>query len=198
MNLTAIAPLASAWVGVTALILLVSRDWRVSMSALGAQYVGVFILVSLAWPIEYAVVKLVTGWISAAVIGMGLVDQALAWEDELGRWLSGVLFRVFLAGFIGFVAFVLTPGVGRWVLRASEVQIMGGLLLIGLGLVHLGLTAQPIRVVLGLLTVLSGFEIFYATMETSLLVNAMLAVVTLGLALTGAYFNIVAGTERER
>ncbi len=197
MNITAIAPFASAWVGITALILLVSRDWRVSITALGAQYVGIFILISLAWPIEYAVIKLIAGWISAAVLGMGLVDQAKAWYDELGRWMSGTLFRIFIAGFVGFVAFALTPGVGRWVPRATDIQIMGGLLLIGLGIFHLGLTAQPIRIVLGLLTVLSGFEIFYATMETSLLVNAMLAVVTLGLALTGSYFNIVADTEGE-
>jgi len=197
MNITAIAPFAAAWVGITALILLVSRDWRVSITALGAQYVGIFILISLAWPIEYAVIKLIAGWISAAVLGMGLVDQAKAWDDELGRWMSGTLFRIFIAGFVGFVAFALTPGVGRWVPRATDIQIMGGLLLIGLGIFHLGLTAQPIRIVLGLLTVLSGFEIFYATMETSLLVNAMLAVVTLGLALTGSYFNIVADTEGE-
>jgi len=198
MNIAAIAPFASAWVGITALILLVSRDWRVSISALGAQYVGMFILISLVWPIEYAVVKLVTGWISAAILGMGLVDQAEAWEDELGRWVSGTLFRVFIAGFVGFMAFALTPSVGRWVLRASQVQIMGGLLLIGLGTFHLGLTAQPIRIVLGLLTVLSGFEIFYSTMETSLLVTGMLAVVTLGLALTGSYIIAVGDLEGEK
>ncbi len=196
MNLATLAPFATVWVGITALILLVSRDWRVSISALGAQYVGVFLLVSLAWPIEFAVIKLVAGWISAAVLGMGLVESK-AWEDELGRWLSGTLFRVFIAGFIAFVAFVFTPSVARWVLRASDVQILGSLLLMGLGLFHLGLTAQPIRIVLGLLTLLSGFEILYATLETSLLVNGLVAVVTLGLALTGSYFNAVALSEAE-
>ena len=194
MNVAAMAPFAVVWVGITALILLVSRDWRVSITALGAQYVGSFIFVALVWPVEYTVIKLITGWISAAILGMGLVDRAEAWEDQLGGWVSGTLFRFFIAGFVGFVAFALTPSVARWVLQASEVQIMAGLLLIGLGLFHLGLTAQPVRIIIGLLTVLSGFEIFYATMETSLLVNAMLAVVTLGLALTGSYFN-AAGLE---
>ena len=195
MSISAIAPLATVWVGLTALLLLVSRDWRVSISALGAQYVGVFVLVTLTWPVEYAVIKLVAGWISAAVLGMGLADQPKAWEDELGRWMSGTLFRVFAAGFTGFVALTFTPVVSRWGLPASDEQIMGGLLLIGLGFFHLGLTAQPIRIVLALLTVLAGFEIFYATMETSLLVNATLAVVTLGLALIGSYFNIVSEAE---
>ena len=177
MSLTAVAPYAAAWVGITGLILLISRDWRVSLSALGAQYVGVFLLISLVWPIEFAVIKLVSGWISAAVLGMGLVDQSRAWADELGRWMSGTFFRVFIAGFMDLV------------LRASDAQIFGAILLIGLGVFHLGLTVQPIRVALGLLTLLSGFEIIYATMETSLLLNGMLAIVTLGLALTGSYLN---------
>lgn len=189
MSLTAIAPYAAAWVGITGLILLISRDWRVSLSALGAQYVGVFLLISLVWPIEFAVIKLVSGWISAAVLGMGLVDQSRAWSDELGRWMSGTIFRVFIAGFMAFLAFVLTPMIADWVIRASDAQIFGAILLVGLGVFHLGLTVQPVRVVLGLLTLLSGFEIIYATMETSLLLNGMLAIITLGLALTGSYLN---------
>ena len=195
MSLTAIAPYAAAWVGVTGLILLVSRDWRVSLSALGAQYVGVFLLISLVWPIEFAVIKLVSGWISAAVLGMGLVDQSRSWVDELGRWRSGTIFRIFIAGFVAILAFVLIPIVGQWILRASDAQIFGAILLMGLGVFHLGLTVQPIRIVLGLLTLLSGFEIIYSTMDTSLLLNGMLALVTLGLALTGSYLNAASGAE---
>jgi hypothetical protein len=195
MSVTLLAPVVAVWVAVTALILLTSPNWRVSISALGAQYLGVFLLISLSWPFEYAIVKLVAGWIAAAVLGMGLVEQTEAWEDELGRWRSGTLFRIFLAGFIIFVAAVITPAVVRLVLRSTNQQVFGGLVLIGLGLIHLGLTAQPTRIILGLLTVLAGFEIFYATMETSLLVNALLAVNTLGLALTGAYLNAAPSLE---
>jgi len=43
-------------------------------------------------------------------------------------------------------------------------------------------------VIVGLLTVLAGFEIMYAAVESSALVTALLAVVNLGLALAGAYF----------
>jgi hypothetical protein len=57
----------------------------------------------------------------------------------------------------------------------------------GLGMLHLGMTIQPFRVILGLLTVLSGFEALYAALESSILVAAMLATVNLGLALVGAY-----------
>jgi hypothetical protein len=56
-----------------------------------------------------------------------------------------------------------------------------------MGLLQLGTSAQPFRVVLGLLTVLAGFEIIYAAVESSTLVAALLAAINLSLALTGAY-----------
>lgn len=40
---------------------------------------------------------------------------------------------------------------------------------------------------MGLLTTISGFELMYAAVENSVLVAGLLAVVTLGLALVGAY-----------
>ena len=61
------------------------------------------------------------------------------------------------------------------------------MILIGLGLLHLGMSTRPLRVVIGLLTVLSGFELVYAGLETSILIAGLQAVVTLGLALIGAY-----------
>jgi len=65
--------------------------------------------------------------------------------------------------------------------------VTGAILLIGMGLVHLGMTTRPLRVLIGLLTTLSGFELVYAAVENSVLVAGLLAIVTLGLALVGAY-----------
>jgi hypothetical protein len=56
-----------------------------------------------------------------------------------------------------------------------------------MGLLHLGLTVHPLRITLGLLITLAGFEILYASLENSILVTGLLAVITLGLALTGSY-----------
>jgi hypothetical protein len=72
------------------------------------------------------------------------------------------------------------PGIGMPV-------ISGSLILMGLGMLQLGMTAQPFRVILGLLTTLSGFEALYAALESSILVAAMMSTVNLGLALVGAY-----------
>jgi hypothetical protein len=197
MTLSAFTPFAAVLVGITAVLLMISRDWRVSVSALGAQYLGAFLLIALVWPLEYAVIKLVAGWIAAAVLGMGLMESADVWEREMAYGFSVILFRIFLAGFVALVILSLAPQVADWFVLATEEQLLAGLLLFGLGLFHLGLTAQPVQVIFGLLTIFSGFEILYATMEVSLLVNAFLAVITLGIALVGAYFLALPDAEAE-
>jgi hypothetical protein len=49
------------------------------------------------------------------------------------------------------------------------------------------MTTRPVKVIIGLLTVLAGFEVFYASVENSVLVAGLLAMVTIGLAAVGAY-----------
>jgi hypothetical protein len=81
----------------------------------------------------------------------------------------------------------ISPRLAEWVEGIEEMQTVGAFTLIGMGLLHLGLTAQAFRVVIGLLTILSGFEILLSAVEVSALIAGLLAFVTLGLALIGAY-----------
>ncbi len=71
----------------------------------------------------------------------------------------------------------------------------GSFLLIGLGILQLSLSMHPLRVIIGLLTALSGFEIIYAAIESSTLVTGLLAGVNLGLALVGAYLLVAPTME---
>jgi hypothetical protein len=72
--------------------------------------------------------------------------------------------------------------------------IGGGILLIGAGVVHLGVTSDPWRVTIGLLTLLAGFEILYGAVESSILVTGFLALVNLGLGIIGSYL-LMAGSS---
>jgi hypothetical protein len=54
-------------------------------------------------------------------------------------------------------------------------------------LLLLGLSQQDLDISLGLLTTLAGFEVLYASLETSTLVVALLALIHLGMSLTAAY-----------
>ena len=165
--------------------LLLSRDWRWTLGTLAVAYIGVAWLTFAHWPIAMAAVKLITGWTACAALGMTQLDQ----PEEAGvetAWPQGRLFRVAAAGLAAMVTLALAMRASQW-LGISLPVTWGSLLLVGMGLLYLGLTAQPLRITVGLLTMLAGFEILYASVESSVLVATLLAVVTLGLALVGAF-----------
>jgi hypothetical protein len=166
--------------------LLFHRDWRWSIGWLAAQYLGVFWLVQTHWPVSMAAAKLVTGWMVCAILVIAQINTPPA-EDTGSSWPQGRLFRLFTAGIVGTATFALSLPASTW-LGLSLPVTWGSLILIGMGLLQLGISAQSFRVVLGLLAVLAGFEILYASVESSTLVAALLSAVNLGLALAGAYF----------
>ena len=171
-------------IAVCAVVLLVSQNWRYSILALAIQYVGVFWLVGTIWPFGLAAVKLVAGWMAGAVLSASQPEESL--REKLEPGISLPVFRILAAGLV--IALVLSAAASVQELFPVDMQILqGGMILVGVGLVHLGMTTRPMRVILGLLTVLSGFEILYASVEISVLMAGLQAVITLGLALVGAY-----------
>ena len=192
---------------VTSIGLLLSRDWRWCLGFLAAQYLGMFWLVTLHWPFGLASVKLVTGWMASATLGvtrLGMSDglQSLQTLESQRRETlesspcpQGHPFRLFAAALVVILVIAATPQVEIMIPGISRPVIVGGLLLTGMGLLHLGITAEILRITLGLLTVLAGFEILYATVETSILLAGLLAIVNLGLALAGAYLMTAAPPE---
>lgn len=186
------------WVAVIFLIatctgLFMSRDWRWLLGILAAQYIGVFWLTYAHWPIAMATVKLVTGWMACAALGMTQINLGGAPVRETA-WPQSWLFRIVAAALVGVASLSLAVRASAW-LGMNLSTTWGSMLLMGMGLLYLGITAQPLRIVTGLLTLLAGFEILYAAVETSALVAALLAVVNLGLALAGAYINSTASKE---
>ena len=181
-----------AWIAVILLVitstgLLLIRDWRWSIILLAVQYLGMFILTLQHWPLSMASVKVVAGWMSAAILGMtrsGLASEELQGESF---WPHGRLFRLFAAAVILLIVSVVTPSVDHIMADAGFAVTNGSLILIGMGLLHLGITARILPVITALMTVLAGFEILYASVEGSVLVAALLAVINLGLALVGSY-----------
>jgi hypothetical protein len=189
-----------AWIAVvviviTALGLLLTRDWRWSIILLAVQYLAMFALTLQHWPLGMAAVKVVAGWMSAAILGMtrsGISNEEIA-EDTGPR---GRLFRLFAAGIVILIVRVVTPSVDTIMADPGFAVTSGSLLLIGLGLLHLGITGNVLRVTMGLMTIFSGFEIIYSAVEGSVLVAALLAVINLGLALVGAYLLVASNAQK--
>lgn len=171
----------------TSLAILMIRDWRWSLLALAIQYLGVFFFVAQNWPFSMAVIKLVVGWMSGAALGTTLVGGKRTEEKTLVS--AGWLF-LFLAGSLVIILiFSFGPQVVKWFPSNTNLYLVeGGITLIMMGMLVMGTTSQPFRVILGLLTMFSGFEILYASVEVSILVAGLLAAVNLGLALVGIYF----------
>jgi len=167
--------------------LLLSRDWRWDLALLAAQYLGVALLVVQHWPIGMAAAKLVAGWMATAAIGMTLTAQSQADVQLEQFWPQGRTFRLFMAGMVFVVTAAATPRVESAMAGVEAPVIAGALMLTGMGLLQLGTRSEVPHVIFGLLTVLAGFEIFYAAVEGSILVAGLLAAVNLGLGLAGAY-----------
>jgi hypothetical protein len=183
---------------ITSIGLLLARDWRWLIIFLAAQYFGMLILTLLHWPLGMASVKVVAGWMSAAILGMtrsGLPRESKTEKQSVLP--RGRMFRLFAAGIVVMVVATATPRVDAVMANAGFAVTSGGLLLVGMGLLHLGVTDHILRVTIGLMTVLAGFEVLYATVESSILVAALLALINLGLALAGSYLLIASNAQTE-
>jgi hypothetical protein len=175
--------------------------WSVALLAI--QYVGVFVLVSLSWPFPMAFSTLVAGWIATFILGFAIYsllrENTPAIEKTgpgtgsagisfaYGTTVSARVFRLLAGILIALGAFSATQIVIAWVPGIPLESAIGALVLVSLGILQLGLTSHPIRVIIGLLTIISGFEIIYAVVAFSALVAGLLAGVTMGLALLGVY-----------
>ena len=91
----------------------------------------------------------------------------------------------------------VTPRVDVIMADVGFAVTSGSLLLVGMGLLQLSVTNHILRVTIGLMTVLSGFEVLYATVEGSVLVAGLLAVINLGLAFAGSYLLVASNAEEE-
>lgn len=168
-----------------ACVLLITRQWRWVLAALAVQYFLAFLLVATSWPLELAAVKLVGGWMAVAI--QGLTRLNIEVPDEPRGFPRSPAFVGLTIALVIVLVLGAAPALAGWSRQFGIDQAWAGLFLLGVGLLQVGLTANLFRSTLGLLTLLSGFEILYAAIETSILVAGLLAILSLGISLAGAY-----------
>lgn len=197
MTIEIISWIAVGLILIAATIVLISQDWRFSLGALAIQYLGVFWLVTRHLPFAMSTVKLIVGWMVIAILGMTRLSLTQMESEEGESFPRGRWFKIALMGIIGLVSFGATPLIEGAIPGLGLPVIAGGLILIGAGVAHLGVTSDILRITLGLLTALAGFEILYAAVESAILVTGLLATVNLGLGIVGAYLLIASSTPPE-
>lgn len=177
-------------------IVLNDRRWMLLM--LAGEYVALTWLSATILPIQTAAVKLVVGMMACAVLALSIVrvghDSDIAEKEGLP---SGIAFRVIAVLMVSASAWGLAER--GWVYlpgTVSRAATLGSILLMGLGMLHIGISEEPFRVGIGLLTALAGFEIIYAAVEPSLAILALMAAVNFGVSIIVSY--LMVGTAAHR
>lgn len=209
----AIALPALIVIAVVSVALIIISDWRVRLGLLAVLYFGIFIILSINWPVGLAVTKLVAGWMAAAVLGMALLGTSIApVAPDLAPQHSGnnfisfaqrlrlrpvTLFYLIAAILVSLFTISVSTLLRTWIPTIQNEVIWAGMILLGMGILQLGFRDDAFSTTIGLLTIVSGFEIFFASVERSTLVAGLLAGITLGLALVGAYLISAPQLEEE-
>lgn len=214
MSIEPLALIGALLVSTTSSLMLIFDDWRVNVGLLTLQYVGASTLVGLEWPLALSMSHLIAGWIAGAVLGMAMLSLprqtgtqpngrlSAAESSRLARSLRlggsrapNLIFMILTIFLVALAALSQVHQLTQWIPGLSRTQAWGGLILVGLALVHLGFYAQPLRVTLGLLTLFTGFLILYAAIHLTTLAAALSATIILGLALSGAYLIVAPHME---
>jgi len=191
---------AVAGLFVTGGVLVISRDWRLNVTALTAQYFFVVLLLTRLIRLEVAAVKGVVGWMICMVFYLterrasalerptnaGDVAPSQRWR----RWIVSARASFYLlAGLLISVA-AYTAALRLPLPEVPTDITLACYLLAGFGLLLIGLSEAPMQVGFGLLTFLSGFDLFYVALEPSLAVAGLLGAVSFLIALATAYLRV--------
>ena len=194
-----LAVVASIAVALTGALLILSDNRRLLLATLAVQYVFVAWLVSLSLPLQVAAAKLVAGLLASAIIAVALAN--VGWTDQLltpETIPSSMIFRAIAICLVLLAAVGLGGDIWSALPKISTVASYGATFLIAMGLLQLGFQEESVKVGIGLLTIISGFEIAYTTIEPSLAVMALLAAVHLGIAVVVSYLLIIGSGEKPR
>ena len=169
---------------------LTRRQWLVNLIALAAQYLGMSLLLTLVRTPTLAAIKLIVGWMDTLVLHITLASVGELYTLKAPQRLSsGQIFRLLAGLFMIVFTIVFLPQIqSLFLMEGNQPLLLAAVGTMLLGLLQVSMISEPFYIILGLLTFLSGFELLYAALELSLLLEALFAGINLGLALVGAYF----------
>ena len=167
-------------------LMLVASDWRMRIGGLASLYLIEFIVILQIWPLALGSVKLISGWMGIALLSTSLLNS-INQEKKL-HYTSEIIFRFLLAVLIWIVILAIAPSINEWI-PIPYTNLYVGLSLMGSGLLFLSLTDDFFEIILGLLTILAGFDIIYSSLEGSALVTGIYAFIIILICLLSGYFS---------
>jgi hypothetical protein len=201
---------AAIGVLVTAMFLTVLRDWRWSLLALTVQYLlsswllthvfepdiapAIAAIKILAWAVACLVLYVTARqvrWGSSRPGAQADAEEPAKARKIVRRLLpTSLLFRLLISL---MAATVVLYAVNRGGLALPELPPhinLAALSLMTMGLLGLGLTEEPLTAGMSLLTLLTGFELFYHSLEQAITIIGLLIGIELLIALVTAYLTV--------
>ena len=169
---------------------LVRRHWVLNVAVLALQYVCVFLIILEVRTPLLAGIKLIVGLMVSLMIyqilrSSGLIDSLFSRQ----RLTSGEVFRGTIALLLVLISHLAAPKVKLSIFpQSSELLLTASMGLMLFGLFQMGTITEPLYLVIGMLTFLSGFELLYASLEFSRVLAALFTAINLLLALVGSFF----------
>jgi hypothetical protein len=204
---------AMAGLFLTGLAIFLTSDWRLSLTALLAQYVLVGLALTRSIQAEVAIVKILAGVLAVFILYLTArrvqelgepqhVETAssrflglqLGWAaGPLGlplRFLTTLLIALALVRLFNDVPFSQDAWPALFAVDGTGLSpniIFIASWLGATGMVGLILSGDPLRVAPALLTILTGFDLAYASLEPSLAIVGFLGALTLLTAMSFSY-----------
>ena len=169
-------------------LMLVASDWRMRIAGLASVYLVGFIVIIQIWPVALASVKLISGWMGIALLSTSMLNSMN--QANSHRFTSEIVFRFLMAVLLWIVVASIAPSINEW-LPIPYTNLYIGVSLMGSGLLFMSLTDDFIEIVLGLLTILAGFDVIYSSLEGSALVTGIYAFIVIMICLLSGYFSSV-------
>jgi hypothetical protein len=199
---------------IAAALLVILVNWRLLILALGAQYILIGLMLTRVVPIELAAVKALVGimicpvlYITARRVNWGRPDEADT-EEEPASQPRRHWWHFLGAGWpVRLIVAVLAVAISSGLASRNPLPIVGdqaisrdlttgAFSVILLGLINAALAENPLKVGLGLLSILAGFELFYTAVEPTLTIVGLLGLTNLFLALAIAYLTTAWASRR--
>lgn len=190
----------------TALLIVVAWDWRLAIASLAVQYFAAALLYLDVLEPRFMIIKLFVGWfvcimlyMTARQVKWGARPEDVSSEEagyspsngqiRFGPYLlpGNAPFRIFLGLFVSLAVIILAQRQGLRLPAVPEATNLAVFALCGLGLVGLAMTTEPLKAGLGLLTFITGFELFYNSLDQSITMLVFLAATNFILTLTISY-----------
>jgi hypothetical protein len=189
----------------TAFLVVALWEWRLAILALAVQYLMAGLLFADLLDPRLIVVKILVGivvclilLVTAAQVGWGRLPADMTEEEraQLGLTTRSLgpfqvprqaPLRLLLAAGLSLIILVIARQPAYQLPVVAEPQNLAIFALVGLGLLGLASTTEPLPAGMGLFMVLTGFDLFYSAVDQSLAMLGALAAANLLIALAIAY-----------